>query len=120
MSIRRIILVAAALTVVLVATMFLAGPTPPSGAETGPVGQAPIPPEAAAAVAHLANHLGVDPGEITVDSIRAETWSDASLGLPEPGMMYAEVITEGHVVSLSHGGKSYVYHVAGDAAKLAP
>ncbi len=123
MSTRHILLAAGALTLALAATVFLVQPTVPSGAQAQPAAPAQPSPdalEAAPAVADLAARLGVEPGEIAVESVQAETWPDASLGLPEPGMMYAQVVTSGHVVTLSCAGRTYVYHVAGDVAMLAP
>ncbi len=68
----------------------------------------------------LAARLSVSAGTITLVSSQPQTWGDASLGLPEPGMMYAQVRTEGYIVTLSQGGKTYVYHVAGQLIKLRP
>ncbi len=68
----------------------------------------------------LALRLGVSGDEITIMASQPQTWSDASLGLPEPGMMYAQVLTEGYIVTLTQGGKTYVYHVAGQLVKLRP
>jgi hypothetical protein len=115
MFIRRILLIAGALVLVLAATVFLVEPTVRSEQPATPSDQA-----AAPAIADLAGRLGVDAGAIAVESVRAETWNDASLGLPEPGKMYAQVISEGHVVTLTCDGQTYVYHVAGDTARLAP
>jgi hypothetical protein len=72
------------------------------------------------AKAVLASRLGVSADQIAVDSVQEHTWSDTSLGLPEPDMMYAQVLTDGHIVTLSHGGRTYVYHVAGETVKLNP
>ncbi|MEK8024035.1 MAG: hypothetical protein AAB229_09535 [Candidatus Hydrogenedentota bacterium] len=38
--------------------------------------------------------------DVEVLSAEAVDWPDSSLGLPEPGMMYAQVITPGHRVRL--------------------
>ena len=40
----------------------------------------------------------------------SKTWPDASLGCPEPGMMYAQVLTPGILVVLSYGGELHRYH----------
>jgi hypothetical protein len=37
-------------------------------------------------------------------------WSDTSLGCPEPGMMYAQVITPGFLVMIEAEGQQYEYH----------
>ena len=43
-------------------------------------------------------------------------WNDSSLGCPQPGMMYAQVITSGYVLRFSDQGSMHEVHVAGDAA----
>ena len=63
----------------------------------------------AAVVTDLAQRLGISPGQITVISVTAKTWSDASLGCPEPGMMYAQVLTPGYQIILEAGGTQYDY-----------
>ena len=62
------------------------------------------------AVADLAKQLGIATESITVRSVEAVEWSDASLGCPEPGMMYAQVITPGYRIVLEANGQSYEYH----------
>ena len=44
----------------------------------------------------LADELAVDEGEFRLDSAEGVGWSDASLGCPQEGMMYAQVITPGY------------------------
>ncbi len=68
------------------------------------------PKEQALAVADLAQLLGIAPPAITVVSVEAVTWPDASLGCPKPGMMYAQVLTPGYRVVLEADGKTYEYH----------
>jgi len=58
----------------------------------------------------LARQLAVSEGEIRVVSAESVQWSDTSLGCPEPGMMYAQVITPGYKFVLEHEGKQYDYH----------
>jgi hypothetical protein len=88
-----------------------AGATPesvPGGTEVTP------PPEAQEVVRlakeDLAQRLGVAVGQIGLASVEAVEWSDTSLGCPQPGMMYAQVITPGYRVVLEAGGQSYEYH----------
>ena len=119
---RHLLLIAGIVVVALSAALVSLGPTAWSGSQGRPSPQPSGPALAAAerARAELAARLGVAAERITVESAEEHTWSDASLGLPEPGMMYAQVLTEGHIVTLSHGGKTYVYHVAGETVKLNP
>ncbi len=42
--------------------------------------------------------------------MEAVDWSDASLGCPEPGQVYAQVITPGYRVLLEAAGKEYEVH----------
>ena len=58
----------------------------------------------------LAEKMGLSTGEIRLASVEAVEWSDASLGCPQPGMMYAQVITPGYRVVLEAGGETYEYH----------
>jgi hypothetical protein len=45
-------------------------------------------------------------------------WNDSSLGCPQPGAMYAQVITSGHVLRFAGRDATHEVHVAGDAAIL--
>jgi hypothetical protein len=62
------------------------------------------------AIEDLSGRLGLAPEAIRLVSAEAVKWSDASLGCPQPGMMYAQVITPGFRVLLEAGGKEYEYH----------
>lgn len=39
--------------------------------------------------------MGISPDSLTVLSVEGVTWRDTSLGCPEPGQMYAQVLTDG-------------------------
>ena len=62
--------------------------------------------------AELAKKLQVTEKSLVTVVVEAVDWGDASLGCPEPGMMYAQVITPGHRVVLAVDGKQYTYHTA--------
>jgi hypothetical protein len=64
----------------------------------------------AAAVAHLTERTGVSESDIRLVSMEAVEWSDASLGCPQEGFMYAQVITPGYLIILEAQGQSYEYH----------
>jgi hypothetical protein len=103
--------------------------TLPEAAEEGPTATEPLPPptifvtavspiveegmskeEALAKVkADLASRLGVKENEISLVSAVVVTWNDTSLGCPEKGMMYAQVLTPGYRIILEVGGKQYDY-----------
>ena len=56
---------------------------------------------------------GVDPEQINTVSIEETTFNDASLGVPEPGVDYAAVLTPGFIIILEAGGENYTYHASG-------
>lgn len=62
------------------------------------------------AVADLADHLGVDPGEVTVVSLEDVTWPDGSLGCPQPGMSYTMAQVPGSRLVLAAEGREFSYH----------
>ncbi len=72
------------------------------------------PPEAEAvvqlAIDDLTQRLSLAPAAIQLVSVESMEWSDASLGCPQPGMMYAQVITPGYLVVLEAEGEQYTYH----------
>lgn len=58
----------------------------------------------------LAGRKGADKDDITVVGIEKVEWQDAGLGCPEPGKMYAQVITPGYRILLSCKKEKYKYH----------
>jgi len=72
------------------------------------------------AIADLVRHLDVGANEINVRGIVPTEFQDASLGVPEPGETYAQVITPGFVIRLEVKGEFYVYHAAGDRVVRVP
>lgn len=63
--------------------------------------------------ADLAAELDVDADAIEVTDVEAVQWSDTSLGCPQPGMMYAQVITPGYRMTLEVDGQEYIFHTDG-------
>lgn len=75
----------------------------------GPVGgDLPFPVQAA--VASAAAEFGVIVEVVTVLSYEPVEWSDASLGCPKEGEMYAAVITPGYRVILAVNDQEHEYH----------
>jgi hypothetical protein len=73
------------------------------------------------AIEDLAQRLGLDGDRISLVTVEAVEWSDASLGCPQPGMVYAQVIVPGFRVKLEAGGQEYTYHSdAGQLVVLCP
>ena len=64
----------------------------------------------AAAIADLSEQTGLSPSDIQLVSMDAVEWSDASLGCPQEGFMYAQVITPGFLIVLEGQGQQYEYH----------
>ncbi len=58
----------------------------------------------------LASELNVPREQITVVRFEAHDWPDSSLGCPQPGRTYLQVITPGYRVILAAGGREYEYH----------
>jgi hypothetical protein len=58
----------------------------------------------------LSVQLRVAESDIGTLSVEPRDWPDTSLGCPEPGRSYAQVITPGYRVVLQHGRERYVYH----------
>ncbi len=68
-------------------------------------------PFAERALATLAE-LGVEPADVTSIQIEAVDWPDAGLGCPQPGQMYASVITPGYRIALETEAESYAVHTS--------
>ena len=58
----------------------------------------------------LAGRTGAAANEITLVSASPQEWRDTSLGCPQPGGMYAQVITPGYRIILQALEKRYEYH----------
>src|SRR3990167_1907131 len=57
----------------------------------------------------LSAKLKIDEEQIKVVSTKPYKWSDSSLGCPEKGKFYSQVVTAGYVINLSVNDKSYTY-----------
>lgn len=66
----------------------------------------------------LAERLGRAREEIMIAESGKATWPDASLGLPEPGKMYAQALSEGFRVVLEADGKKYEYRFGNGRVKV--
>ena len=72
------------------------------------------------AKADLAQRLDIDPDEITVQSVEPVEFPDASLGVPEPGKVYAQMITPGYIIDLAAAGQIYRYHASDERVVAVP
>lgn len=68
------------------------------------------------AIDALAADLGIAKDKITIDTIRPVEWRDSSIGCPQPGQAYLQVITPGHKITLRADGQIHVVHEAGKRA----
>jgi len=68
------------------------------------------------AVADLVKRLKISTDEVKVVSVEMVTWPDASLGCPQPGMAYAQVLQDGLRIRLEANGQTYQYHSGGSRA----
>ncbi len=103
---------AAGTATVVAGTAVVAGATAVAAAPTALGGSGGIVPQATidAIIADLAGRLGALPTSISLVSAEAVSWPDGSLGCPQPGMMYPQVLTEGFRVVVAVDGKEYAYH----------
>ena len=58
--------------------------------------------------------------DLRVLSVEPKQWPDSSLGCPQRGMSYLQVITDGYVVTFGAEGKTHEVHVAGHNAVRCP
>ena len=61
----------------------------------------------------LAEQLAIDRSTIKVVLVEEVVWSDSSLGCPQPGMSYAQVLTDGMRIILEADGSQYDYRSGG-------
>lgn len=70
------------------------------------------------AVRVVAEFLSIPPSEITLVSVEAKDFGDPSLGCPEPGMAYPQVITPGHRVLVEAEGRRFDVRVSGSHGRI--
>ena len=61
-------------------------------------------------MAELSNKLGIKPSNIKLVSYEDTIFNDSSLGCPEPGKLYAQVLTPGWKILFNANGSIYEYH----------
>lgn len=60
--------------------------------------------------ADAAHRAGVALDEVKVITVESVTWSDGSLGCPEPGMMYTQALVPGYRIRVDASGTMLTYH----------
>ena len=64
-------------------------------------------------VADAAGRLGITSNDLDVVAVAEVVWSDASLGCPAPGLVYAQVVTDGLRVVVQANNLSLDYRASG-------
>ena len=72
----------------------------------------------AAARKLLADELGADEADFRLDSSEGVQWSDASLGCPQEGYAYAQVITPGYKLVFDLAGTSHAVNTNADGSHM--
>lgn len=92
-------------------------PTTPSAATASPAGPSPtssgadqLPPLVLLALQTAAEDAGVPVEQVELVEWTTTEWNDSSLGCPQPGEFYAQVITPGYIVTVRVAGEEREYH----------
>jgi hypothetical protein len=117
---KKILLVsvaAVALSVFTVAGLALASNLAPADGQDKEPGQEQRAggPMVDKAIADLAARLGIGAEHIALKQVEDELWSNACLGIEDPDVMCAEVITPGYRITLEAEGTTYTYHTDAEA-----
>jgi hypothetical protein len=67
-------------------------------------------------VAEAARSAGVEVEEVDILKAEAVTWSDGSLGCPQPGQMYTQALVPGYRVVVRIGDEELSFHSGRDEA----
>lgn len=63
-------------------------------------------------LADLETRTGAGRSEVTVKRAESVQWNDGSLGCPEPGQAYMQVLVSGYWIVLEHDGRHYDYRAS--------
>ncbi|MCB9419924.1 MAG: hypothetical protein H6667_08975 [Ardenticatenaceae bacterium] len=67
----------------------------------------------------LAQTLGIDAAAVSIVSIEEHAWPDSCLGIQTPGMMCAQHVVDGYLVTLEANGQDFTYRTNGDGSSIA-
>lgn len=84
----------------------VAGETEDLTLEVDPVAAGTV----ALAQRRLADQLDLPQSRIRVVDVMPVTWTDSSLGCPQPGQVYAPITIEGYRILLAAGEDEYIFH----------
>jgi len=76
-------------------------------------------PLVSSAIDDLASRLGLGKNQVNVVEVTETAFPDASLGVPEQGKVYAQVVTPGYVIRLTADDQTYEYHASKNRIVLA-
>ena len=68
-------------------------------------------------VADIAKTAGVPVDQVEVISAQAVTFPDGSLGCPQPGLAYTQIVVDGYQIVAKAGGTLYDYRGTGSTFK---
>jgi hypothetical protein len=94
---------------------------PPPAPAPGPapmVGDPAARPAVEAVLRDAAARLGVPREQLVVERVEEREWPDTSLGCPQPGFLYAQVITPGYLIIVSGAGQRLEYHTNASGGQL--
>jgi hypothetical protein len=63
---------------------------------------------------------GIDPDEMKTVEVEYTEFADPSLGVPQPGAVYEQVITPGYIIILEADGEFYEYHASAQIVVRVP
>jgi hypothetical protein len=105
-------------------------PAPSPAGGRAPSGQVSLPPASgsvpdaipadviAAVMEAAATAMDSASDEVGVISAEARTWSDGSLGCPEPGVFYTQALVDGYQVVVEVGGERLDYRIGQGEPRL--
>lgn len=64
------------------------------------------------ATADAVARTGIEAAAWQVVQVSTRVWPDASLGCPQPGALYAQILTPGYLIELRTGTRVLEYHAA--------
>jgi len=68
----------------------------------------------------LLQKTGAEPDQINTVSVEETEFEDASLGVPQPGQSYAQMIIPGYIIIIEYQGELYQYHASSQRVVQVP
>jgi hypothetical protein len=62
--------------------------------------------------------LEIDPKEIILEKFRHVAWPDTSIGCPQDGHVYSQILTPGYTIGFQIGDKHYTMHTDATGALI--